>query len=86
MVLSHSVRGLITLKSIIKEVIYNLGIDSKNIKLVYRFTFYEYDNRAIVIEKIPRMTPTSNQISVKYHWFRQSCGKKFLIRKTESEN
>ena len=32
--LSHSVRALIPLKSLIKEVIDNLGIDSKNLKFV----------------------------------------------------
>ena len=34
----------------------------------------------------PRMTPTSNHIAVKYHWFRQHVGKEFVIRKIESEN
>ena len=32
------------------------------------------------------MTPTSNHIDVKYHWFRQHVVKEFLIRKIESEN
>ena len=33
-VLSHSVRALLPLKSLIKEVIDNLGIDSDNLKFV----------------------------------------------------
>ena len=36
--------------------------------------------------KSPIMNPTSKQISVKYHWFRQRVGKGFLIRKIGSEN
>ena len=38
------------------------------------------------METLPRMTPTSNNIAVKYHWFRQHIGTEFVIRKTESEN
>ena len=32
------------------------------------------------------MTLTLNFIVVKYHWFRQHLGKKFVIKKNESEN
>ena len=35
---------------------------------------------------ITRITPTSNQISVKYHWFRQHFGMGFLVQNIESEN
>ena len=84
--LSHSVRALLPLKSLIKEVIDNLGIDSDNLKFVSSSTIYEDNNRAIVVETSPRMTPTSKHIAVKYHWFRQHVGKEFVIRKIESEN
>ena len=36
--------------------------------------------------KSPSMNPTSKQISVKYHWFRQHVGGEFVIWKIESEN
>ena len=49
-------------------------------------TLYEDNNEATVVTKSPRMTPTSNHIYVKYHWFRQHVGKEFAIRKIESEN
>ena len=68
--LSHSVRALLFLKSLIKEVIDNLGIDSENLKFVSSSTIYEDNNRAIVVAKSPRMIPTSKHIAVKYHWFR----------------
>ena len=39
--LSHSVKALLPLKILIKEVIYNLGIDSGNLKFVSSSTIYE---------------------------------------------
>ena len=84
--LSHSVRALLLLKSFIKEVIYNLGIDSENLKFVSSSIIYEDNNGAIVVATSPRMTPLSKHISVKYHWFRHHVGKEFVIQKIESEN
>ena len=84
--MSHSVRALLPLKSIIKEVIDNLGIDIDNLKFVSSSTIYEENNGAIVVATSPRMTPTSKHIAVKFHWFRQHVGRGFLIWKIESEN
>ena len=84
--LSHSVRALLPLKSLIKEVIDNLGIYSDNLKFVSISTVYEYNNGAIVVATSPRMTPSSKHIAVKYCWFRQHVGKEFVIHKIESEN
>ena len=84
--LSHSVRVLLPLKSIIKEVIDNLGIDSEKLKFVSSSNVYEENNGAIVVATSPRMTPTSKDISVKYHWFRHHAGNQFVIWKIESEN
>ena len=86
MVLSHSIRALITLKSLTKEVIDNLVIDSKKLDFLSSSTVYEDNNGAIVVAKSPRMTPTSNRISFKYHWFRQNVGKEFMIKNIKSEN
>ena len=74
------------MKSLIKEVIDNLGIQSEGLKLVSSSTIHEDNNGVIVVATIPRMNPTSKHIAVKYHWFRQHVGKEFLIRKIESEN
>ena len=82
--LSHSVRALLTLKSIIKEVINNLGIDSENLKFVSSSTIYEDNNGAIIVATSPRMNPTSKHIAIKYHWCRQNFEKEFLIRKIKS--
>ena len=86
MALSHSVRSLLPLKSLIKEVIDNLGIDSRKLKFVSRSTVHEYNNGSIVVPTSPRMNPKSKHIAVKYHCFRQHVGKESVIRKIESEN
>ena len=86
MALSHYVRAVLPLKSLIKEVIDNLVINCENLKFVSSSTIYGDNNGAVVVATIPRMTPTSNHIAVKYHWFRQHVGKEFVIRKIESEN
>ena len=84
--LYHSVRELLPLKSLIKEVIDNLGIDCDNLKFVSSSTIYEDNNGAIVVATSPRMTPTSKHIAFKCHWFRRYVGKEFVIRKIKSEN
>ena len=52
----HSVRALLPPKSLIEEVIDNLGIDSENLKFVSSSTVYEDNNGAIVVATSPRMT------------------------------
>ena len=71
---SHSVRALLPLKSRIKEVIDNLGIDSEKLKFVSSSTVYKDNNGAIFVATSPMIYPTSNHISIKYHWFRQHVG------------
>ena len=56
--LSHSVRALLPLISLIKEVIENLVIDSEKLKFVSSSTIYEDNNGAIVVATSTRMTPT----------------------------
>ena len=84
--LSHSVKALRPLNSLIKEVIDNLGIDIEKLKFVSSSTIYEDNNGAIVVATSTRTTPTSKYIAFKYHWFRQHVGKEFVIWKIESEN
>ena len=49
MALSHSVRALLPLKSLIKEVIDNFGIDSEKLKFVSISNIYEDNNGAIFV-------------------------------------
>ena len=71
----HSVRDLLTLKRLIKEVIDNLGIESKNLKFVSSYNVYEDNNGAIVVKTIPILNPTSKHITVIYYWFRNHVRK-----------
>ena len=64
------VRDLLLMKSVIKEVIENLVINSEKLEFVSISTLYEGNNRSIVVATSPRITPTSKHISVKYHCFR----------------
>ena len=84
----YSVRDLLPLKIIIKEVIENLVIYSEKLNFLSISTVYENNNKTIVVETSPRMTPKSNNISIKYHWFSQHVGKYFCdsedrVRKPE---
>ena len=36
--------------------------------------------------KMPRITPTSKHIAVKYHWFRQHVGEEYVVWNIKSEN
>ena len=86
MTLSHYVRALLPLISLIKKVIDNLGIDSYKLKFVSSSNIYDDNNGAIVVAKSSRMIPKSKHIAIRYHWFRQHVGKEFVIWKIESEN
>ena len=86
MPLSCSVRELIPLKSLIKEVIENLVIESETLKFFSRPTIYEDNNLAIVVSTSPRMTPTSRRIAIKYNCFKLHVGKEFVIRNIKLEN
>ena len=63
----HSVRALLPLKSLIKEVIETLGIDIENLKFVSISTIYEDNNGSMIVATSTRMTPTPKHIDVKYH-------------------
>ena len=58
MALYHSVRSLLPLKILIKEVIDNLGIDSKKLEFLSSSTVYEDNNGDIAVATSPTMTPT----------------------------
>ena len=64
MALSHSVRALLIMKSLIKEVIDKLGIYIKKLKFLSSSIVYEDNNGDIFVATSPRMTPTSKHVSV----------------------
>ena len=83
--LYHSVRDLIPLKSLIKEVIDNLEINSESLKFVSSSTVYEDNNGSIVVATSPMMNHISKHIDVRCHWFRQHSEKEFVNRNIEQE-
>ena len=50
-------------------------MDGEKVKFVSSCIFYEENHGDIVVETSPRMTPTSNNMSVKYNWFGQNIEK-----------
>ena len=64
-VMYHSVRYLLPLKSLIKEVIGKLGMNIDKLKFASISTFYEENNVNIFVSTSPSITPTSNHIVVK---------------------
>ena len=74
------------MKSLIKELIDNLGIDSENLRFLSISTIYEDNNGAIVVATSPSMTPISKHVATNYHWLTQHVGKEFVIWKIESDN
>ena len=69
------------MKSLIKEVIDNLVIDSENLKFVSISAVYDDNNGDMVTATSPGITPTSNYIAVKYHWFRKHVVKEFASKR-----
>ena len=84
--LPHSVRDLIPLKIIIKEVIVNLVMNSEKLEFISSTTVYEDNNGATFVATSPRIITTSNHISVRYHWYRYHVGKEFSIQNIEGRN
>ena len=81
MVLSHSIRYLLPLKIIIKEVVENLGTNSEKLKFFSSSTVYKENNGAIVVSTSTSKNPTSKQIDIKYNKFMQNTGNNFLFKR-----
>ena len=81
--LSQSIRDLIPLKEIIQEVVDALGLP-QDVKYVSHSTVFEYNQGAISLARCPRMTPRTNHIGTKCHWFRSHLGKLFDVVHVES--
>ena len=53
----------------------NLVIKNEKMEFLSSSTLYEYNNIAIFVTTIPRMSPKSNHIAVNDNWFKQHIGK-----------
>jgi hypothetical protein len=65
--LSHSMRDLLPMQRLLAEVNDALGLSSASSPS----TVYEDNTGALTLANLPRLTPRSKHIAVKYHFFRQ---------------
>ena len=81
--LSQSIRELLPLKRILKEVGKTFG--KNKFRVITYSTIFEDNSGALTLAQCPKMTPRSKHIAVKYHFFRQFVTRGELeIRKVES--
>ena len=84
--LSTSLRSLLPLKELVREVASSLMSDPSFITTTYSSVF-EDNNGALTLATVPRMTPRSKHIAVPYHFFREHVANGSLqILKIASEN
>ena len=65
-------RALIPLRDLLKEVALTLNVRNQDVMSMHT-TIWEDSVGALTLEnmELPRMTPRSKHIAIKYHWFRQ---------------
>ena len=70
--LSTACRALIPLRDLLKEVALALNVRNENVMSMHT-TIWEDNVGALTLVnmELPRMTPRSKHIAIKYHWFRQ---------------
>ena len=83
MALSQSLRDLLPLKDLVKEVVVALGLPD-DLKFTTHLTVFEDNQGAISLAKCPRITLHTKHIGTKYHWFRDHVGKVFEVEHVES--
>lgn len=79
---STSCRELIPLRSLVKEISSAVGIPDEKIASLHT-TIWEDNVGALTLAnlELPRMTPRSKHIAIKYHWFRSHLGRLFQVVK-----
>jgi hypothetical protein len=72
--LSHAMRELLPMRLLVEELSDSLGVDRE--ELTTMSTVWEDNNGALSLAKkeLPRMTPRTKHLGVKYHWFRSHVG------------
>ena len=85
--LSTSCRDVIPMRQLVKLAAEGLGFDV-NIECRTHSTIFEDNNGALTLANVPRMTPTSKSIAVKYHWFRDQVqnGELKVVKVDTKEN
>ena len=60
---------MILFRALIKETLEGIGLNTNKLKVVTQSSVFEYNAGARLVASLPRLTPTSKLIDVKYHWF-----------------
>ena len=79
---STSCRELIPLRSLVTEISSAVGISDEDLAFLHT-TIWEDNVGALTLAnlELPRMTPRSKHIAIKYHWFRSHLNKLFKVVK-----
>ncbi len=72
--LSQAMRDLLPMRELVKEIAEFLKYD-KSISVRTHSKVFEDNNGALTLATVPRMTPRSKHIAVKYHFFREHVEK-----------
>ena len=84
--LSQSMRELLPLRALVKEMAHALQFN-KSFEIRTYSKIFEDNNGALILASMPRMTPRSKHIAVKYHFFRTHVEKGDIrILKISSED
>jgi len=70
--LSRACRALVPLRDLLKKVALALNVRNEDVMSMHT-TIWEDNVGALTLAnmELPRMTPRSKHIAIKYHWFRQ---------------
>ena len=79
---STSCRELIPLRALVQEISKAVGLSDEELASLHT-TIWEDNVGALTLAnmELPRMTPRSKHIAIKYHWFRSHLGKLFTVVK-----
>ena len=85
--LSTSCRDLLPLHNVVEEVGKSLGLQKGNIMEI-KSTIWEDNHAALKLAnlELPYMTNRSKHIAVKYHWFQNFVGKKWLVKPIDTKH
>ena len=84
--LSQSMRDLLPMRRILKEIGAQLKLDFAQPAMVHS-TIFEDNNGALGLATAPKLTPRTKHIAVKYHWFKSYIDEAqgFVIKKIGTE-
>jgi hypothetical protein len=84
--LSTAMKELLPMKFLVHELSKGIGLDDEQLSEIHT-TVWEDNNGALILANmdLPRMTPRSKHIAVKYHWFQEHIKPENIeIRKIET--